>query len=305
MKKIFAGLVCSLLLTSGVYAAVDTTRVGFVSSPLWFDREPFFAGQHVRVYTMLTNSSSGDFSATVEFYDNDTVIGTSTITLAQRGGFQVVWADWTPSEGDHTLSASVINATLTEGGGEPQSIAFVGSSASLPARFVDTDTDGDGIGNRTDTDDDNDGILDVDDADPLVATRESVPEAQNALLESSKNAGNVLQAFIATSTPKIIAVAKAIVSAIDTARTEEGKKLLTQAEIIQEEIKATKELSETTEERKTDPISQIKLLALTTAGYTLSNTILFYVVSAILLYLLLRKVVPWIVRKIRGKDTFE
>ena len=38
-------------LSSVASAAVDTTHVGFVDTSLWFDREPFFSGEEVRVYT--------------------------------------------------------------------------------------------------------------------------------------------------------------------------------------------------------------------------------------------------------------
>jgi hypothetical protein len=302
MKKAFLSLTFVFLLSTPVYA-LDTTHVGFVSSPLWFDREPFFAGQSVRVYTMLTNSSSADFSATVEFRDVDTVIGTSNVTLAKNGGFQVVWIDWTPNEGDHTISASVTNATLTEPGGTPQSVTYSGSSASAPKRFVDTDTDEDGIGNRDDLDDDNDGIPDAEDSEPLVVV--SVKE-QQALLTTSKDVGTVLQTLIATTTPKIVATTQSIVSALDTFRTNQGNNILEQAGNVKKEIEEAKEFAQTSgEEVKTDPISQIKLLALTTAGYTLSNTILFYIVFAVLGYLLLRKILPWIFRKFRGKSEFE
>lgn len=305
MKKILISLVLAFMFTTSVYAATDTPYVGFVSSPLWFDREPFFSGQSVRVYTMLTNSSSADFSATVEFHDTGTVIGTSNVTLAKNGGFQVVWVDWTPSEGDHTISASVTNATLTEPGGEPQSITYSGDSASAPKRFVDTDTDGDGIGNREDPDDDNDGILDADDPEPLTASILSALEEQT-LIETSKDVAGTLQDFIATSTPKIVAVAESTAKVINSFREKEGVKLAERAQEVREEIVLAKESAVAQGEKpKTDPISQIKLLALTTAGYTLSNTILFYTVFVILLYLLLRRVLPWIVRKIRGKSEFE
>ena len=41
------------------------SNAGFIPSPLWFSRDTFFAGETVRVYTIVYNGSEADIRGTV------------------------------------------------------------------------------------------------------------------------------------------------------------------------------------------------------------------------------------------------
>ena len=85
-------------------------NLGFVQGSIWYEREPFFAGQTVRMYSVLANSSEYDFSGLVVFYDNEKKIGSFSVTLSRYGGSQIVWTDWTPGSGSHSVSARIEEA---------------------------------------------------------------------------------------------------------------------------------------------------------------------------------------------------
>ena len=296
------------------YAAVDTSHIGFVESRLWFDHEPFFAGEQVRVYTMVANSTSADFEGTIAFYDNDTKIGSSKVTLERNGGFQVVWSDWKAAEGEHALSVRITEATVKEEGKEPQTVSFNDAPYSI-RRAVDLDTDGDKIGNREDEDDDNDGIPDTEDKEPLVVADASFsPKPDASVQETIERITQKSQELAASTTPKIVAGVQAALQAIENFREAEGKVVEAQKEKVRQKIAEDRAAFETAAEvsggegeskRKTDPFNQLQLLELTAAGYTLSNKVAFYLAGALIVYVLLKKVLPRIWGLFRRKESFE
>ena len=304
------------IMSTPAFAAVDSTHVGFVDSSLWFDHEPFFSGQEVRVYTTLANSSSADFNGVVEFYDGETTIGNAQVTLERNGGFQVLWADWVPQEGDHTVRVKIAEATLTPPGGEPEVVEYTQEPASL-TRFIDTDTDGDGVGNKEDTDDDGDGIPDVDDAEPLikkvdtsssdVAENPELVSVKENIEDKSTETLSKIGEFASSTSPKVASAIESTIDAIEEFRETQSKNIDEKLKEVKYKIEEDKagfenvELGEGEEKKKNDPFNQLQLLALTTAGYTLSHKIVFYIVGVFLLYLILKKVIPGIFGLLRGR----
>lgn len=292
------------------FAVVDSKYVGFVDSSLWFDREPFFSGEEVRVYTTLANSSSADFKGVVEFYDGETTIDKANVTLERNGGFQVVWADWVPEEGNHKVSVRITEATLTPPGGEPEVVEYKDEPETVE-RFIDTDTDGDGVGNREDNDDDNDGIPDSEDKEPLVADTETSDEKSDSsvkenLEDKSTQLVSKIGEVASSTSPKIIAGIEKTIDAIEEFRQTQSNNVDEKLKQVKQKIKddqvGSEEIPIEEQKRKNDPFNQLQLLALTTAGYTLSNKILFYIVGVAVLYLFLRKIFPWIYGLVRGRN---
>jgi hypothetical protein len=152
-------------------------NAGFVQG-LWYSSPEFFAGTPVRIYVALRNNTAHDLTATIRFTDNGKRIGSSDVH-ALSGRLVEAWVDWTPTQGEHTILATVSDATLhiIGGGTEPITIAETLAEDSV---IVDIDTDKDGVGNTKDTDDDNDDVTDVDEvtrgSDPLVPNPKAVPK---------------------------------------------------------------------------------------------------------------------------------
>ncbi|MCW9054812.1 MAG: thrombospondin type 3 repeat-containing protein [Candidatus Pacebacteria bacterium] len=308
-ELIVVALTFFLLSASFVFAAVDTAHIGFVRSTIWFDREPFFSGETVRVYTTLANSTPADFRGVVEFYDGDTSFGTTDVSLERNGGFQTVWTDWEPTEGDHAVRVEITSGEVVGPGGKSEALVFDTEPAQTLTRFVDTDTDGDRIGNREDSDDDGDGIPDVNDAEPLVAyselMEEKLEEESTSTPKLQEAAGDLVVrvAEVASSTaPKIQSTAKKTAAVVEEFRVDQKKRVDDQIGVVKERIAEKKAISLESGESKNAPFDQLQLLALTLAGFTFSNTIVFYLAVALLLYVLLMKSAPWIYRKFRGGE---
>ena len=132
-------------------------NAGFVQG-LWYSEESVFVDTPVRIYVALRNNTGGDITGNIEFFDNDTRIGRSTVS-ALDGRIIESWVDWTPSYGEHKISATITKLELHGVGTQSEEIE-VATALAEDIIFVDYDTDGDGIGNSIDRDDDGDGIAD-------------------------------------------------------------------------------------------------------------------------------------------------
>ena len=173
------------IVTSAANAAEP--NAGFVQG-IWYSTDTVFANVPTRIYVALRNNTPDDLTGTVRFSDNGKRIGSSYVSTLS-GRLVEAWVDWTPTEGAHTITASMSDATLHKLGGseEALNVADIVAEDSLT---VDLDTDGDGTGNTKDPDDDNDGITDEDErargTNPLVPN----PKPEEKKAEEAKPAEN-------------------------------------------------------------------------------------------------------------------
>ncbi|PIR87027.1 MAG: hypothetical protein COU11_02240 [Candidatus Harrisonbacteria bacterium CG10_big_fil_rev_8_21_14_0_10_49_15] len=150
-----------LILFSSFYFLVSAPlahaqEYGFLERNIWFSQELLFAGETVRIYTVVFNGSEEDVTGTVEFYDQAEKLGEAKFSLAKGEQLRDVWIDWLAKEGEHAITARIN-----------------GASSAILTKVVDGDRDGDKIGDREDLDNDNDGISDAqekkDGTDPFKA----------------------------------------------------------------------------------------------------------------------------------------
>ncbi len=155
------------LLLAPVPGLAQEMNAGIVQG-LWYSDKPVFVTDTVRVYVAVRNNTGGDITGSITFYDNGDRFSSMQIS-ALDGRIIEAWADWTPTYGEHTITADLSRVKRSLSGTEEW--VEVISALSEDTLFVDFDTDGDDIGNTEDTDDDNDGISDEEEekkgTDPL------------------------------------------------------------------------------------------------------------------------------------------
>lgn len=155
-------------------------NAGFVSG-IWYSSVPFFAGEQVRVYASIQNQSEFDLIGTIRFYDNDKVIGEKEFTVIS-GRLIETWADWVPDNGDHSISAKIINPQKVEIGKDPESIELIFASSAENKTYVDIDPEGDEI-ETPDTPDDDNSVSDPSSNDLIPIPDSGIKET---VLENSK-----------------------------------------------------------------------------------------------------------------------
>ena len=174
-----------LLLPSVVLAQKKINSFGIIKSTIWYSKDPFFAGDSVRIYSGLFNGSDQDITGVAGFYVNNILVGSRDFSLPGGGVFEHIWADWLAFPGEHTVSVKITSAVIDPKIGESTPILLADLFTATDTVFVDIDTDKDLIGDMEDPDDDNDGILDEDDPEPLIATIINSPKEQAKAKEKS------------------------------------------------------------------------------------------------------------------------
>ncbi len=204
-----ASILLLLLLFPFFSAGAEEFNAGIVQG-LWYSDETIFEGDTVRIYVAIRNNTGSDLSGTVEFKDGQTRIERQNVQ-ALNGRIIESWADWTPSYGTHTISATLSRIALHAVGSSTQEVSLTSTLAD-DTFFVDHDTDDDNVGNEGDTDDDDDGISDVQEqkngTDPLtketavVTTedrREDSHEEDSTAEDESANEPEGLERYLAES----------------------------------------------------------------------------------------------------------
>ena len=183
-------IIFSLFLAPVFAFAAPLSNAGFLQGGIWYSKDPFFAGETVRVYAAIFNSGNGDISGTVEFLDNQKSLGKSDFFVERGGKFSQVWIDWNVDKGRHSVEAIITKASLVGPGGVLTPVEIAQTKAQEDSRLVEEDTDKDQVGNSADADDDNDGVSDAEEikkgANPLLADNPALPEEK---LAESKETG--------------------------------------------------------------------------------------------------------------------
>ena len=255
-------------------------NLGFIpSNIIWYSKDPFFAGDKIRIYSAIFNNSEYDISGTVEFYDNGNLIGKLDFALAGGGGMRDVWIDWIAAKGNHKISAKIVDGKISTIGGGNETFALENSQAGESERFVE---------------------------------EIPAPVVQQPVVQKDENSQN---GILKSVSPKLIAVAESVIQNINAFADRQKEKLETKKEEIKKEIaainsgevknpeaggeivKETEGNASSDEAIKTGkPLKYVFLASLSAANFVLEHKILFYLVLFGILYLILK----FLFKRLRG-----
>lgn len=157
-----------------------------VNQSLWISKTNAFAGDKVKIYTVVVNNDFTSLSAEVVFFADGVHIGSDFISKLAFEQAEQVSIDYALKEGDQVLEARLINIQATDSGGQSATFSQeqIKNYQATRSFTIDLDTDGDDVGNKEDTDDDNDALSDSDEGvrgtDPLK------PDTDNDTLSDKK-----------------------------------------------------------------------------------------------------------------------
>ncbi len=144
--RLIGALIIFILGFHSSFAAEESVKnVGFLPSNIWYSKDPFFAGDKIRVYTVIFNGSDADLEGSVEFYDNGAPIGKADFSLAGGGRVRDIWINWTATNGSHTISAKIINPKISVPGEEPRAIIIENAETGSNEKTVDFDINKNGV----------------------------------------------------------------------------------------------------------------------------------------------------------------
>lgn len=241
---------------------------GFVERDIWFSEEKLDEGDAVRIYTAVFNDNDASLSGTVAFYDSETLLGKKDFSIAAKnvGTVSIVW---NVTAGTHAIRAEITDSAITIAGAKQP--IFIEDGESDEAAFsvakrilVDTDTE-----------------------------------------ESNDKTPNAAAAFIEEHVPAVIATpVLATTAAIDGWRDTAAEVLEKKKEDQQEVIDALKDepmleakvaltdkgdVTVAPDENKLKkPLEHVKLFFLTIGEYIFSHKTLFYAMTGVLAFLIIR-----------------
>ena len=135
---------------------------GFLGSQgVWMSEGKTFAGDTVKLYTVVVNNSAPRLSLTVEFYNGSTFIKSVAVPNLTFEEAKQVWVEYTLPAGEQQFSAKLTQLDARDQVGNSVDANITQTEQQSQTYDVDLDTDGDDIGNKQDTDDDNDGLADT------------------------------------------------------------------------------------------------------------------------------------------------
>lgn len=335
MKSFFAILIFLFANITPAYAIETPLKnAGFLPSNIWYSKNPFFSGDSVRIYSIIFNGSSEDLVGTVEFFDNELLIGKTDFSLASGGRVRDVWVDWTAKNGKHVITARLASVYTVGVGGKKHAIVLENIETAKSELAVDLDTDKDGVGNNDDPDDDNDNLSDVDEikkgTDPLNKDTdgdgvsddkqiqlEEVRLLRNQTATGTKNLG-IVESAAQTIDAKIPDSVRETVSTgsniVERFRIGEGYQFRLAKEGKVQEIYALRErerilagtatstqknqtLTDTVVTSAEKPLAYVSYFAFALLQYFFEYKVIFYVVVFYFLY----RALKWVIQKVRRR----
>ncbi|MEX0917322.1 MAG: hypothetical protein WDZ90_02270 [Candidatus Paceibacterota bacterium] len=292
----FIFLLFSFAFASPLFAET-LENVGFAPSNIWYSKEPFFAGDDVRIYTVLYNSSDKDIKGEIVFYDNGAEIDRSTFSIAQ-GRVQDVWINWRALEGVHEVTAQLESTRATLPDGSEVEVSLAQNTTGKSERVIEPDTDKDGIPNSADTDDDGDGVTDeaeiVAGTDPLKANTDgSIKNKEDSLLANLPSTDSLKNTAQSVKEDALPAVSGVVGSAYK--KSEEIRHTL--KDFAENKVAELSQEKESSNKEGLAAASQAAVLGGTySLLYMARYQLLFYGVLVVLLFLATR----WMWRRARG-----
>lgn len=258
-------LIFSLLPMQKLLA--QSSNTGFVPGNIWYSKDPFEEGDKIKIYTFIFNPDSRELSGTVIFFDKTVLLGKKDFTLPAKTANDIS-IDWIVTIGDHSIFAKIENAKFLVSKGKYEEVYLAENETEKSSRTVSKKI----VSKLTDQNTETTGI--------------SVSDITKTIKENTPD-------FITNS----------IISSIDSLETFR-ENLNTNSENKKEEIKKEIETlndidlevgvskGSTTVKTGTSPLLKpfkyVQVFFLSVFSFLLSNKILFYGISAIIIFFLLR-----------------
>jgi len=135
MKKYIAYLFIfiSFILGQQVYAESSDVS-GFIPGQIWYSEDELTEGDTVDIHTAVWNGEDYSIKVKVEFYDNDTVLGTRNVALSSNE-LKDVSISWKVTAGDHVILAKITSSSF---GSNSESLILKRTTTSKSRESIDS-----------------------------------------------------------------------------------------------------------------------------------------------------------------------
>ncbi len=284
-KSLWITLFLILFLTPFYFTFAQISNAGFIPGNIWYSKDPFEEGDKIKIYTLIYNPDSRQFSGTVFFFDKTTFLGNKSFVVPGKS-LQDVSIDWTATSGDHLIFGQIQGAKFltTNNTYQDASLSEIKTSESkrsVPKKIIPTPTETNT--NPPNTSTDSNIVSSISNT-----IKENTPEVVSSTISTTTNAVESFRQDMGTLT--------------------ENKKEVVQNEIKNLENKKTTPVSSTTKKdpakstivEGTSPSSQgiflkpfkyTELFALSLFSGVFNNKFIFYGLIVIIIFFIVRFIV--------------
>lgn len=270
---------------------VSVRNTGFITSNIWYSKETFYAGETVRIYTVIFNGSSYDLSGSVEFLDNDALVGRTEFSLLPSGQVRDVSVPWKTSEGKHVITARIVDASISLRGGQKTAITLENAQAGKSELAVNIDP----------------AVLAAQaQAEAAKQAAATSTRATGLVTEAVQAVGNVIPAPIKEGTSAGIGaidnLRASLGAQLEAAKNDKGKQIdtLNSPKAVAAKVEKAKQnpgIVTTVSDGAEKPIAYVTYGILAALQYFFEWKILFY---GVLLYVAYR-LIKWAIQKYRNR----
>ena len=268
-------LIFSLIPFKNAFAQVP--NVGFIPANIWYSKDPFVEGDKIKIYTLVYNPDVRELSCTVIFFDSATLLGTKDIKITAKS-VKDVSIDWTVTVGDHTIFAKIENAKFLTSTGTYEEVYLAQNQSEeskrsvskkiitgLPDNIMNSIADSTVVSNVKQLVENNTPAFVTNALDYTTSSLENIRTSADTSLENTKGA---VQKEIDTLNKT---------NSVANTKTTNAK---------QNDVKNT--TSNANSNIILKPFKYVELFFLTIFSFIFKNTIIFYSLLAIVLFLIIR-----------------
>lgn len=269
----------------GIVNAAPSDNVGFASANIRYSKDPFMEGDKIKIYTLVINPDSREFSGTVIFFDNTVLLGTKNF-IVPANGVKDIYIDWTTTAGDHTIFGKIENAKFLISKGNYEYVYLTGNETEESNRTVQK-TIIQNTGSSTNSTATDSGIGSIQNIKNIIA--EKTPDFIAKPITNTANAIDGFRESIAIASDKKKVETKTEIDNLDIINTTPDIKDLNNLK-NSTNTKSTINSSDNvnTKSRVFKPLKYLELFFLTLSSAIFNNKLIFYGLLAVLLFLLIR-----------------
>lgn len=276
MKNIFLIVifVFSFICVPPSYAELSNNS-GFITGQIWYSKDTLKEGETVNIHTAVWNGDKNQLLVKVEFYDKNVILGVRDLVVPSYE-LKNVYVPWKITSGDHLISAKIIYS-VSNVSGKKEIVPIIKNEV---------------IGNKI--------FIPVEDKNNNTKDESLDDNVEDKIKKVGSQIGDVLPDEVASSVSdsfeKVEILREKTLQDVNIAKDKAQKdvniiksdnpsiaKTLTEKNNINYEIKK--------------PIAYIKLFMFSILSFILKNKILFYGISLLVIFYILR----FIYNKIRNR----
>ncbi|MBP9711421.1 MAG: hypothetical protein KBD55_00070 [Candidatus Pacebacteria bacterium] len=274
MKKLVFFLAIIFSFLPNFFILAQESGAGFVPGNIWYSKDPFDAGDKIKIYTMLFNPDIREFSGTVIFFDKSLFLGKKDFVLKPKDATEIS-IDWTVVAGSHKIYAKIENAKFALGGGKYEPVYRSGNQTEENERTVASKI-----------------IIEND----ISTNKAEVKTSTNKNTEVAIDPVKELEEKIVSNTPKlistpIIATANMLESVRTSASVATSNKKVEVSTAIKS-LSSTNPKSEKAEKASKfiKPFKYVELFLITLLSYLFKYGVIFYGIICIVTFFIVRAI---------------